>query len=117
MVKIYGIKACSSVKKALEFLQQNNVEFEFIDIKTIDITADFLTLVAKEVGVKRLVNTCSTAFRNLNDEQKALIKSYDLATILPIVQQNPLLIKRPLLIKDDLIQVGFDVDFYREHVL
>lgn len=36
-MKVYGIKNCNSVKKALEFLDKKALEFDFIDIKKIDL--------------------------------------------------------------------------------
>jgi len=32
-MKIYGIKTCGSVKKALKFFDDNEIEYEFVDIK------------------------------------------------------------------------------------
>jgi arsenate reductase-like glutaredoxin family protein len=34
MIKVYGIKSCGSVKKALKYFQDNDLEYEFIDFKT-----------------------------------------------------------------------------------
>lgn len=36
MVKIYGIKNCGSVKKALNFLESKGIPYTLIDFKTTD---------------------------------------------------------------------------------
>ena len=46
MIKIYGIKNCSSVKKGLDFLENKGFEYEFLDIKKLD---DFIKDSDKDV--------------------------------------------------------------------
>jgi arsenate reductase-like glutaredoxin family protein len=38
MIKVYGISNCNTVKKAIEWLQQNDRQFEFHDYKKKGIT-------------------------------------------------------------------------------
>ena len=33
MIRLYGIKNCNSVRKAISFLKEKGLEFEFIDFK------------------------------------------------------------------------------------
>ena len=45
MIKVYGIKTCGSVRNALKFFKDHNIEIDFVDFKTIkiDLETDNLT--------------------------------------------------------------------------
>ena len=51
MIKIYGIKNCSSMKKAFEQLNAQQVAFEFHDYKKQGIDLDTLQHWADQVGL------------------------------------------------------------------
>ena len=38
MLYVYGIKNCNTVKKGLEWLNNNNIDYEFFDVKKIDLS-------------------------------------------------------------------------------
>ncbi len=109
-MKVYGIKTCGSVKKALKFFDDNKIKYEFIDLKKVSITKEKLDSWLKKVKIDVLFNNRGKKYRdlklkdlNLNDEGKKeyLLKEY-------------LLIKRPVIeFKDDVI-VAFDEDKYKE---
>ena len=42
MFCVYGIKNCNTVKKSLEWLNSNKIEFEFFDVKKIDLTTNLI---------------------------------------------------------------------------
>ena len=44
MFCVYGIKNCNTVKKSLEWLNSNKIEFEFFDVKKIDLTTNLIKL-------------------------------------------------------------------------
>jgi arsenate reductase len=41
-VKVYGIRNCASVKKAKEFLDSHNIDYEFVDINKNKIDSEKL---------------------------------------------------------------------------
>ena len=110
MVKLYGIKNCDSVKKAIKFLKANDIDYELIDFKTTPVDCDTVTPWSKQVEMKKLFNTRGTTYRtlklkelNLNEEQQ-----------LEWLCQENLLIKRPVLDLDGKITVAFDQDIYEK---
>lgn len=107
MIKIYGIKNCDSVKKAQRFLQSNHIDFEFIDFRQKPIDSEILLSFVDQLGWDGLINKRSTTYRNLSDEQKNNIN-------LDLVLKNPTLIKRPVLVTDQKISVGFSEKLYAE---
>ena len=107
MIKIYGIKNCDSVKKAQRFLLSNHIDFEFIDFRQKPIDSETLLSFVDQLGWDGLINKRSTTYRNLSDEQKNNITS-------DLVLKNPTLIKRPVLVTDQKISVGFSEKLFAE---
>lgn len=107
MIKIYGIKNCDSVRKAQKFLKSNNIDFEFIDFRQNPIDGQTLLRFVDDIGWNELINKRSTTYRNLSDAEKHNIT-------LDLVLKNPTLIKRPVLVTDQKISVGFSEKLYSE---
>ena len=105
MIKMYGIKNCDSVKKAQRFLQSNDVNFEFIDFRQNPIDNKTLLSFVDQLGWDTLINKRSTTYRNLSDKDKQNITP-------DLVLKNPTLIKRPVLVTDQKISVGFSEKLY-----
>lgn len=112
MLKIYGLKNCDTCKKATKWLDAENIEYEFLDIRNPTPDQATLKFWLDEVGDKLLINRRSTSWRNLTDEQK---NSSTDAEFLALISENPTLIKRPVFVKHsvkqnekDQITVGFN---------
>ena len=105
VVTIYGIKNCDTVKKALKFLSSHSISYEFIDYRERPISEKQYEDFRNAVGIEELVNRRSTTYRTLSDDEKQSI-GYEL------ISKHPTLIKRPVLIKDDEVIVGFQEKKY-----
>ncbi len=108
MVKLYGIKNCDSVKKAIKFLKAREVTYEFVDFKQTPVDCDIVIPWLEQVEMKKLFNTRGTTYRtlklkelNLDEEQK-----------LQWLCKENLLIKRPVLDVDGKVTVAFDREVY-----
>lgn len=110
MLRIYGIKNCDTVRKALKFLSSKSLSYEFIDYRDNPISKDLFEIMKQGVGIDLLINKRSTTFKVLTDKQKQNI-NYELVT------QYPTLIKRPVLIKNRNVMVGFSEKKYLEFLL
>ncbi len=108
MVKLYGIKNCDSVKKAVKFLKARSIDFEFIDFKTTPVDCDIVTPWLKHVDMKKLFNTRGTTYRTLKLKELDLNESQQLQWL---CNEN-LLIKRPVLDIDGKITVAFKEEEY-----
>jgi len=110
LLTIYGIKNCDTVRKALKFLTSKSVSYEFIDYRDNPISKELFEIMKQEVGIDLLINKRSTSFKVLTDKQKQNI-NYEL------VNQHSTLIKRPVLIKNGNVMVGFSEKKYLEFLL
>ncbi|MEP2534020.1 ArsC/Spx/MgsR family protein [Shimia sp.] len=95
-MKLFGIKTCDTCRKALKEL--NNVEF--VDVRSDGISYDLLTRAHAEFGAA-LVNTRSTTWRGLSDEDRA-------KDPLVLLQEHPTLMKRPLIEKGGALFLGWN---------
>lgn len=110
MTIIYGIKNCDTVKKARRWLEENNIEHSFFDVRADGITADLISNWNSQSGWQTLLNKRSTTWKNLDPTSRDNI---DEASALKLMLEQPTLIKRPVLAHGDNITVGFKVDQYQ----
>jgi transcriptional regulator, Spx/MgsR family len=103
-VTLYGIKTCDSVKKAQNWLKQNNITAEFIDFKQTPPTEEQITQWCNSAGWEKLLNKQSKTFRELSPTEKTIT---DEAQAVALMLTYPLLIKRPVLISQHQILIGF----------
>jgi len=105
MIKMYGIKNCDTIKKAQRFLKEQGVNFEFIDFRQNPIDEKTLQTFVDVLGWDKVINKRSTTYRNLSDREKQNIT-------LALTLKNPTLIKRPVLVTGNDINVGFNEKLY-----
>lgn len=108
MVVVYGIKNCDSVKKALKFLKENEINYALIDFKTSPVGIDKITQWCEKVDLSILFNTKGTTYRIL------ALKSLNLADSqkLTWMAKENLLIKRPVIEYNSNVIVGFNLSEY-----
>jgi len=104
-IQLYGIKNCDTVKKALVYLNNHDVNYQFIDFRKNPISRQVLIKMVESVGWEILINKRSTTYRSLSEEEKSNI-NYDL------ILRLPTLIKRPVLVRGENIMVGFSEQQY-----
>ncbi|WP_153913297.1 ArsC family reductase [Shewanella sp. TC10] len=107
---IYGIKNCDTVRKARKWLEAENQNFTFHDFREQGINADIINQWFELTNWELLFNKRSTSFRNLTDEQKADITK---EKALQLMVEFPTLIKRPVLIQNEQILIGFKAADYQ----
>ena len=109
---LYGIKNCNTVKKALEWLQKNDVEIEFHDFKTKGVTEAKLKSWSKQVGWESLVNKRGTTWRLLERDVQEIITNERAA--IALMKEKTSVIKRPIIEKDGkVLTLGFDEQDYK----
>jgi len=109
--KIYGIKNCDTMKKAMRWLDEQSIGFEFHDYKKMGADAQMLEEWCNKADWQVLLNKAGTTFRKLPDEDK---QSIDQAKAIALMSENPSMIKRPVLELNGKIYVGFKPDNYTE---
>lgn len=111
MTVLYGINNCDTVKKAQKWLLNHNVNVEFHDFKKQGLSKELLEMFFSMIDWQILLNKRSTTFRNLPQETK---DNLDESSIFNAMLELPTLIKRPVIINNDKIMVGFKDKEYSE---
>lgn len=112
MLHVYGIKNCNTVKKALDWLNANNIEFTFHDYKKEPAQDSKLAEWQKLVSWESLVNKKGTTWKKLSTEQQAAV--IDEKSAREALLSNNSMIKRPIIeLNNDLI-LGFDEETYQQ---
>ncbi|MBM3337517.1 MAG: ArsC family reductase [Betaproteobacteria bacterium] len=114
VITLFGIPNCGSVKKARDWLESQDIAYEFHDFKKAGIDKNTIASWKKQVSWEVLVNKKGTTWRGLPESTKDGVNNANNATKLMI--ENPSVIKRPVLCKDKTVLVGFDADTYEEHL-
>ena len=108
MIKVYGIKNCDSVKKALKFFKEHNLKIDFFDFKKENPNPKSIELWAEKAGIDKLFNSRGTTYRtlklkdlNLDDEGK-----------IEWLKKESMLLKRPIIEFNDKVIVAFKEEDY-----
>jgi len=115
-MKIYGIKNCDTMKKALKWLDSQGLNYEFHDYKKAGLSPALADQFMANIPLDTLINKRGTTYRQLDDATKAKISEQDKATAKQVMLDNPSIIKRPVLEKDGQYLLGFKADEYQEFV-
>lgn len=102
-MKLYGIKNCNSVKKAMQALSDRGFKFDFLDIKKIDEETLNFWLLQKDF--KELINTAGITAKKLALNKTSLEK-FEKDALKKLVLENPSCIKRPVIENNELVYVG-----------
>jgi len=104
---IFTLKTCDSCRKATGWLKENNIPFQEIAIRESPPTLTNLRLALKSLNgdIRKLFNTSGLEYRSLNIKEKLPDLSENQA--LQLLASNGNLIKRPFLISNDTVLVGF----------
>lgn len=110
---VYGIKNCGTVKKAVSWLNENNIPFDFHDYKKQSISTEKLQDWSRQVGWENLINRKGTTWRRLDEAGKE--KAREEAGAIEVLAANTSMIKRPLLEQDGkVVALGFNEKEYSE---
>lgn len=105
---------CTTCKKALKYLKENGVEVEVRHIvEQVPTEAELKAWIDKSgLEMKKFFNTSGQVYKEMGLKDK--VKDMTLDEAVALLASNGMLIKRPLLIADENICVGFKEDQYRE---
>ena len=107
MLKFICYPKCTTCQKARKWLDDNGIKYEFRDIKLDNPTLDELTGWYKKSGLplKKFFNTSGLLYKSLDLKNKLPTMSED--EMLKLLASDGMLVKRPLLIGDNFVLVGF----------
>jgi len=113
VIKVYGIKNCDSVKKAVKFFKKYNIEYELFDFKTEKLPCKKIDEWSKKVKIETLFNARSTTYRDLKLKELNLDEAGQKGWL---CKEN-LLIKRPVVEYNNALFVGFNEETYKRSFL
>lgn len=103
-IKVYGIPNCGTCKKAIAWLQDNNLEYEFINTKDHPPHQKMIASWVKALGSKAIRNTSGKSYRALGEARN----TFSDQQWIDAFAQDAMLLKRPLLTKNNqAVLVGF----------
>lgn len=113
MIKIYTSSSASS-RKAIDWLESHDLEFEEIIWKKNDMTMKefFKILSLTEKGTSEIISSKCLAYRTFSTAMNNL----SLEEVFLYVQTQKSLLRLPLILDDNHLQVGFNADNIRQFI-
>ncbi len=111
VVTLFSSPSCTSCRKAKSWLENHNIEYEERNIFSEPLTIKEIQRILSitEQGTEDIISFRSKTFQKLNINLDEL----SMKNLYKIIQDNPGMLKRPILIDDKRLQVGYNVDEIR----
>ena len=107
MLKFICYPKCTTCQRTRKWLDDNEIKYEFRDIKLDNPTLDELTGWYKKSGLplKKFFNTSGLLYKSLDLKNKLPTMTEN--EMLTLLASDGMLVKRPLLIGECFVLVGF----------
>lgn len=107
---------CSTCQKALAWLESQKLDFEQRDIKENNPTKEELECWWRISGLplKRFFNTSGLLYKSMGLKDKLPTMSEEEQLVL--LASDGMLVKRPILVRDDAVLVGFRLGEWEERL-
>lgn len=111
MVTLYTSPSCTSCRKAKAWLEEHQIPFRERNIFSEPLTIEEIKEILRmtEDGTDEIISTRSKAFQELNVQ----LDNMPLRDLYQLIQSNPGLLRRPILIDEKRLQVGYNDDEIR----
>ncbi len=116
MLKFICYPKCTTCQKAKKWLDDNNIEYELRDVKLDNPALDELTEWHAKSGMplRKFFNTSGLLYKSLALKDK--LPTMTEREMLELLSSDGMLVKRPLLVGDDCVLVGFKEGEWRERL-
>ena len=110
---LYGIRSCDSCRKARQWLDKQELDYEYHDIRVEELDGSRLRDWQQQVGWETLLNRRSLTWRKIPSFDR---DNLDADGAVRLIQAYPTVMKRPVLelAGDEAPLVGFDEDSYAQ---
>ena len=107
MVMFICYPKCTTCQKARKWLDENQIEYTFRDIKIDNPTLEELSEWYRKSGLplKKFFNTSGLLYKSLDLKNK--LPAMSDSEMLQLLASDGMLVKRPLLVGEDFVLVGF----------
>lgn len=111
MVTLYTAPSCTSCRKARAWLEEHNIPFKERNIFSEPLTIEEIKGIFRmtEDGTDEIISTRSKTFQKLHVNLDAL----PLQQLFQLIRENPGLLRRPIIIDEKRLQVGYNEDEIR----
>ena len=115
-MKLFSYSSCSTCRKAIKWLKNNDIHFELIDLLKSPPSKEILISASELYGDRKyLLNTSGVIYRTIGSDVIKKLSDNELFEQLLI---EPRLIKRPFLFKSSkCFLVGFKEEMWSEKLL
>ena len=116
MIKFICYPKCTTCQKAKKWLDDNKIEYELRDIKGDNPTLEELTAWYKQSGLplKKFFNTSGLLYKSMELKDKLPTMSEE--EQIKLLATDGMLVKRPLVIGEDFVLVGFKENEWNEKI-
>ena len=111
MVDLYVSPSCTSCRKAKQWLEKHNIPYKERNIIADPLSRDEIVHILRmtEEGTEEIVSTRSKAFQELNID----LDEISMNELIDLIEKNPSLLRRPIILDDRRMQVGYNEDEIR----
>ncbi|MFD2617101.1 transcriptional regulator SpxA [Terrilactibacillus laevilacticus] len=111
MVTLYTSPSCTSCRKAKAWLKEHNISFQERNIFSEPLSIEEIKEILRmtEDGTDEIISTRSKAFQELNIQLDAM----SIQDLYELISENPGLLRRPIMLDDKRLQVGYNDDEIR----
>lgn len=111
MVTLYTSPSCTSCRKARAWLKEHNIPFSERNIfsEPLNINEIKQILQMTEDGTEEIISKRSKVYQDLNVD----LDDLPLKTLFDLIQKNPGLLRRPIIMDEKRLQVGYNDDEIR----
>jgi conserved hypothetical protein len=111
MVTLYTAPSCTSCRKAKAWLEKHQIPYKERNIFSEPLTIEEIKEIFRmtEDGTDEIISTRSKTFQQLNVN----LDSLPLQELFQLIRDNPGLLRRPILIDEKRLQVGYNEDEIR----
>ena len=114
MLKVFTSPSCSSCRKVKKWLTEQEIPFVEHNFLAKPLTDNDIKdiLMKSENGTDDIISTRSNAFKEAGKD----FESMSLKELIQFIKDNPTVIKRPIIVNDRRIQVGYDEEEIRSFI-
>ncbi|KGP70884.1 transcriptional regulator SpxA [Pontibacillus yanchengensis] len=111
MITVYLSPSCTSCRKAKAWLDEHNLEYEERNIFSQPLSIEEIKGIIRmtEDGTKEIISERSKVFQNLDVD----LEDLSMRDLYKLIEDNPSILKRPIILDEKRMQVGFNEDEIR----
>lgn len=111
MITLFTTPSCTSCRKAKKWLTEHEISYEERNIFHESLTKDEVMQILQltEEGVEEIISQRSQVYQRLDLD----LDNMQLDELITLLQENPTLIRRPIMMDDRRLQIGYNEDDIR----